>query len=323
MPPAKRQQRGIVAVRMGKEEHFQVLKVKTHILKVSIHCDGCKLKVKKLLHRIQGVFSVDIDLENQKVTVQANVDSSALIEKLIRAGKHAELWPQKSSNQNNNKKQNKQAAAPAKDNKKKNKEHWKESNLKPSKFLHRQLPSYSSDDKDYDSSNDEDCKDLEDGLHLLHQIQIQQNNLLRQGNNSTSGANKAGNKNASDESRKKAGGNENPGLNANIAALQKMMMGNGNANGFQANAYHGGVQSQGPMMVNYQGQLAHHPSAMMRGHHSMQQPQMMYLRSPQVSPYSGYYSCLPAQYNHQNNLPYNDYVTHRFCDENRGGCVIM
>lgn len=28
VPPAKRQQRGIVAVRMGKEEHFQVLKVK-------------------------------------------------------------------------------------------------------------------------------------------------------------------------------------------------------------------------------------------------------------------------------------------------------
>ncbi|KAG6538739.1 heavy metal-associated isoprenylated plant protein 37-like [Zingiber officinale] len=314
---------------MGKEEHFEVLKVKTHILKVNIHCHGCKLKVKKLLHRIQGVFSVDIDLENQKVTVQANVDSSTLIKKLIRAGKHAELWPQKSSDQSNNKKQNSQTAAPAKDNKKKNKEQWKEeSNLKPSKVLHRQLHLYSSDDKDYDS-NDEDSEDLEDGLHLLHKIQ--QNNLIRQRNNSASGANKAGNKNASNESRNKAGGNENPDLNANIAALQKMMI--DNANGFQANAYHGGVQSQGPMMVNYQGQ-AHHPSAMMRGHnmmkpqmmmrdHNMQQPQMMYLRSPQVSPYSGYYSCFPAQYNHQNYLPCDDYVTHLFCDENPGGCVIM
>lgn len=245
------------------------------------------------------------------MTVQANVDSSTLIEKLRRARKHAELWPQKSSNPSNNKKQNKQAAAPANDKKKKNKEQWKESDLKPSKVLHRQLPSYSSDDKDYDSNDEEDYEDLEDSLHLLHKIQ--QNNLLRQGNNLTSGANKAG------EKRNKAGGNENPGLNANIAALQKMMI--GNANGFQANAYHGGVQSQGPMMVNYQGQ-AHHPSAMMRGH-NMQQPQMMYLRSPQVSPYSGYYSCFPVQYNHQNNLPYYDYVTHLFCDENPGGCVIM
>ncbi|KAG9457273.1 hypothetical protein H6P81_001781 [Aristolochia fimbriata] len=37
--------------------------------------------------------------EKQKVTVSGNVDSATLIKKLVRAGKHAELWSQK-SNQN-------------------------------------------------------------------------------------------------------------------------------------------------------------------------------------------------------------------------------
>lgn len=31
--------------------------LQTHILKVNIHCDGCRLKVKKLLHRIEGTLS--------------------------------------------------------------------------------------------------------------------------------------------------------------------------------------------------------------------------------------------------------------------------
>lgn len=42
---------------------------------------------------------MDVDSEQQKVTVSGNVDSSALIKKLLKGGKYAEPWSQK-SNQN-------------------------------------------------------------------------------------------------------------------------------------------------------------------------------------------------------------------------------
>lgn len=50
-----------------------------------------------------GVFQVNIDVEQQKVTVSGSVDCGILIKKLFRAGKHAELWSQKT---NQNQKQN-------------------------------------------------------------------------------------------------------------------------------------------------------------------------------------------------------------------------
>ncbi|MFS7890452.1 putative heavy metal-associated domain, HMA, heavy metal-associated domain superfamily [Helianthus anomalus] len=65
----------------------------TQSLKVNIHCDGCKHKVKKILKKIEGVYSVDIDSEQQKVNVSGNVDSNTLIKKLIKSGKYAEVWP--------------------------------------------------------------------------------------------------------------------------------------------------------------------------------------------------------------------------------------
>lgn len=71
------------------------LKYKTWVLKVSIHCEGCKKKVKKILSSIEGVFKTDIDLKQQKVTVIGNVDGQTLVKKLVKTGKHAELWPEK------------------------------------------------------------------------------------------------------------------------------------------------------------------------------------------------------------------------------------
>ncbi|TQD85298.1 hypothetical protein C1H46_029136 [Malus baccata] len=84
---------------MTKDDDFKLLKIQTCILKVNIHCDGCKQKVKKLLQRIEGVYQVKIDSDQQKVTVSGSVDSATLIKKLLRAGKHAEIWSQKSNNQ--------------------------------------------------------------------------------------------------------------------------------------------------------------------------------------------------------------------------------
>ncbi|XP_024020196.1 heavy metal-associated isoprenylated plant protein 34 isoform X2 [Morus notabilis] len=72
---------------MSKQEFM-----KTCVLRVNIHCDGCKQKVRKLLQKIDGVYSVSIDAEQGKVAVSGCVDPAKLIKKLEKSGKHAELW---------------------------------------------------------------------------------------------------------------------------------------------------------------------------------------------------------------------------------------
>ncbi|EPS57745.1 hypothetical protein M569_17071, partial [Genlisea aurea] len=74
---------------MSKEEF---LKIQTCVLKVNIHCEGCKQKVKKILQKIEGVYTVKFDAEFGKVTVSGNVDPETLIKKLVKNGKHAEIW---------------------------------------------------------------------------------------------------------------------------------------------------------------------------------------------------------------------------------------
>ncbi|XP_020584825.1 heavy metal-associated isoprenylated plant protein 35-like [Phalaenopsis equestris] len=77
------------------EPAAEPLKYQTLALKVSIHCEGCKKKVKKVLQGIEGVYKTTIDSQQQKVTVTGNVDADTLIKKLVKSGKHAELWPEK------------------------------------------------------------------------------------------------------------------------------------------------------------------------------------------------------------------------------------
>ncbi|EXB74796.1 hypothetical protein L484_023540 [Morus notabilis] len=77
---------------MSTEESQESLKYQTWVLKVSIHCEGCKRKVKKVLQKIDGVYTTTIDSQQQRVTVTANVDVQILIKKLIKTGKHAEIW---------------------------------------------------------------------------------------------------------------------------------------------------------------------------------------------------------------------------------------
>ncbi|KAG4929333.1 hypothetical protein AAZX31_17G025200 [Glycine max] len=70
------------------------LKYQTWLLKVSIHCEGCRRKVKKVLQSIDGVFTTTVDPQQQKVTVTGSVGVETLIRKLVKAGKHAEIWPE-------------------------------------------------------------------------------------------------------------------------------------------------------------------------------------------------------------------------------------
>ncbi|KAK4761451.1 hypothetical protein SAY87_029335 [Trapa incisa] len=62
------------------------------VLRVNIHCEGCKKKVKKLLQKIEGVDGTVVDAEQGKVTVSGYVHPNVLIKKLSKSGKHAELW---------------------------------------------------------------------------------------------------------------------------------------------------------------------------------------------------------------------------------------
>ncbi|KAJ7960121.1 Heavy metal-associated domain containing protein [Quillaja saponaria] len=49
-----------------------------------------------------GVYKVHIDAEEEKVTVTGNVDPATLVQKLVRSGKHAEIWsPSSYSKQGN------------------------------------------------------------------------------------------------------------------------------------------------------------------------------------------------------------------------------
>lgn len=68
------------------------LKTQSCVLRVNIDCDGCKDKVRRKLLKIDGVYTVKIDVDQQRVTVTGNVDPATLIKKLDKAGKHAELW---------------------------------------------------------------------------------------------------------------------------------------------------------------------------------------------------------------------------------------
>lgn len=81
---------------MASTEVEQSLKNKTTCaLRVSIHCEGCKRKVIKLLRSVPGVENIEIERQQQRVVVTGDVSPESLIRKLVKSGKNAELWPEK------------------------------------------------------------------------------------------------------------------------------------------------------------------------------------------------------------------------------------
>uniref|UniRef100_A0A804QG85 HMA domain-containing protein n=1 Tax=Zea mays TaxID=4577 RepID=A0A804QG85_MAIZE len=61
------------------------LQYTTTALRVSIHCEGCRKKVKKVLHSIEGVYKVTVDAAQHKVTVTGSVEAAALVRRLHKA----------------------------------------------------------------------------------------------------------------------------------------------------------------------------------------------------------------------------------------------
>nr|KJB75019.1 hypothetical protein B456_012G020400 [Gossypium raimondii] len=64
----------------------------TVVLKVGMSCQGCVGAVKRVLGKMEGVESYEVDLEQQKVTVKGNVQPDAVLQTVSKTGKKTAFW---------------------------------------------------------------------------------------------------------------------------------------------------------------------------------------------------------------------------------------
>ncbi|XP_059647279.1 heavy metal-associated isoprenylated plant protein 45 [Cornus florida] len=62
-------------------------------LLVHMDCDGCEKRVRRAISKLQGVDSLEIDMDKQKVTVTGYVDQRRVLKVVRRTGRRAEFWP--------------------------------------------------------------------------------------------------------------------------------------------------------------------------------------------------------------------------------------
>ncbi|KAG6638584.1 heavy metal-associated isoprenylated plant protein 45-like [Carya illinoinensis] len=62
-------------------------------LLVHMDCEGCEKRVRRAISKIQGVDSLDIDMDKQKVTVTGYVEQRKVLKMVRRTGRKAEFWP--------------------------------------------------------------------------------------------------------------------------------------------------------------------------------------------------------------------------------------
>ncbi|KAH9325082.1 hypothetical protein KI387_005260, partial [Taxus chinensis] len=62
-------------------------------LQVRLHCKGCERTVRKALCKLEGVQTVDIEMNLHKVTVGGCVDQKMVLKTVRKTGRRAELWP--------------------------------------------------------------------------------------------------------------------------------------------------------------------------------------------------------------------------------------
>ncbi|QHO59084.1 hypothetical protein HN51_013381 [Arachis hypogaea] len=70
---------------------YELLNIETYVLRVHMNCQGCMNKVRKVLSKIKGVYRVEINAEQQTVSVTGNVNLSTLVRKLTKFRKHVEI----------------------------------------------------------------------------------------------------------------------------------------------------------------------------------------------------------------------------------------
>ncbi|KAL2326675.1 hypothetical protein Fmac_025733 [Flemingia macrophylla] len=64
----------------------------TVVLKVGMSCQGCAGAVNRVLGKMEGVESFDIDLKEQKVTVKGNVHPDEVLQAVSKTGKKTAFW---------------------------------------------------------------------------------------------------------------------------------------------------------------------------------------------------------------------------------------
>ncbi|PHT65119.1 Copper transport protein CCH [Capsicum annuum] len=55
-------------------------------------CQGCVGAVNRVLGKMEGVESFDIDIKEQKVTVKGNVEPEAVFQTVSKTGKKTSFW---------------------------------------------------------------------------------------------------------------------------------------------------------------------------------------------------------------------------------------
>ncbi|KAJ6992090.1 heavy metal-associated isoprenylated plant protein 45 [Populus alba] len=62
-------------------------------LLVHMDCEGCEKRIRRAISKIEGVDSLEIDMDKQKVTVKGYVDQRKVLKVVRRTGRRAEFWP--------------------------------------------------------------------------------------------------------------------------------------------------------------------------------------------------------------------------------------
>ncbi|KAL0421588.1 UNVERIFIED_CONTAM: Heavy metal-associated isoprenylated plant protein 7 [Sesamum latifolium] len=90
----------IEEIKEEKKPEPQVIEV---VLKIYLHCEGCAKDVKHCIHDMEGVQTVDPDMEKNLVTVKGTMDAQKLVEFVSRrGGRHAEIVKQSNLKGSNN-----------------------------------------------------------------------------------------------------------------------------------------------------------------------------------------------------------------------------
>ncbi|XP_010555073.1 PREDICTED: heavy metal-associated isoprenylated plant protein 3 [Tarenaya hassleriana] len=77
--------------------------IKTAVLKIYMHCEGCVHEIKRGIGKMEGVLTVEPDMSKSTVVVRGAIDPPKVVEEVKkRMGRHAELISQRSENKNHN-----------------------------------------------------------------------------------------------------------------------------------------------------------------------------------------------------------------------------
>lgn len=261
-----------------------------------------------------------IDSEEQKVTVLGIVDCATLVKKLLKGGKHGEVWSQKiNQNQNQNQKQ-------------------KSSSIKEDKNSKAKKPTQSLKSK----HNNQHLEQEEEMQLLMDKI----NHLANANKGNVVAGNKAAKKGISpptqiDQRMQQHNNNTNTIMHGDgrrgndISSVMNLAgfngHGGGNVNGgFQLqpnNFLQGGFQFQGMGAGNgYNNPSAAAAFMNMQNRHGLPvQPQMLYNRSSFSPPSTGYYGPAAAYNGGGGGGGGGDdhAASHMFSDDNTSSCMVM